>query len=32
MGLQTGMQYKCKTCGYIGPIVVERDIVKKFKK
>ena len=32
MGGNLGMQYKCRTCGYIGALIVERDIVKKFKK
>ncbi|MBN2566581.1 hypothetical protein JXB02_00675 [Candidatus Woesearchaeota archaeon] len=26
MGFETGVQYRCGTCGYVGPIVVERDI------
>lgn len=32
MGGALGVQYKCKTCGYIGPLIVERDIEKRFKK
>lgn len=32
MGAVLGMQYKCKTCGYIGALIVERDVEKKFKK
>ncbi len=30
MGGQLGIQYKCETCGYIGPIIVEQDVEKKF--
>jgi predicted RNA-binding Zn-ribbon protein involved in translation (DUF1610 family) len=29
MGGQTGIQYECKACGYVGPIVIEQDIEMK---
>ena len=35
MGGQIGMLYKCNACGYIGPIVLEKDLGeynKKFKE
>ncbi len=32
MGGSLGMQYRCKTCGYTGALIVESDIDKKFKK
>lgn len=32
LGGVTGMKYKCKTCGYVGPLIIERDIDKKFMK
>ncbi len=32
MGTQLGVQYQCKTCGYVGALVVESDVEKKFKK
>ncbi len=32
LGGTTGMKYKCKTCGYIGPLIIERDVDKKFLK
>lgn len=32
MGGELGIQYKCETCGYVGPLIVERDIDKKFGK
>jgi len=25
MGSETGMQYQCSNCGYIGPLVLESD-------
>ncbi len=30
MGSQLGMQYQCLTCGYIGALVIEQDVEKKF--
>ena len=30
MGAELGMLYKCETCGYIGPIIIEQDVEKKF--
>ena len=26
MGASLGMLYKCKKCGYIGPLVIEEDV------
>lgn len=31
LGAMTGMQYKCETCGYIGPLVLEHETERKFK-
>lgn len=28
MGGTLGVQYKCKKCGYLGPLIVEKDIEK----
>ena len=28
----TGQKYKCNTCGYIGDIIIEQDVERKFKK
>ncbi len=32
LGGETGVQYKCETCGYQGPFIVERDVDRKFRK
>lgn len=26
MGGQLGILYKCKNCGYVGPIILEKDV------
>ena len=26
MGGELGVQYKCKDCGYIGPLIIEKDV------
>ncbi len=31
MGI-SGVKYKCRTCGYVGDIIVEQDIDKNVKK
>ncbi len=28
----TGNEYKCKTCGYSGELIIEQDVEKQFKK
>jgi len=25
LGTGLGVQYKCKACGYIGPLIIEKD-------
>lgn len=32
MGGQLGMLYRCKKCGYTGPIVLEKDIDENDKE
>ena len=27
MGLKTGYQYQCKSCSYVGALVLEKDII-----
>ena len=27
MGLKTGYQYQCKSCNYVGALVLEKDII-----
>ena len=32
MGGNLGIQYRCNTCGYIGPLIIEQDITLDGKE
>lgn len=32
LGGDLGILYKCKKCGYLGPVALEKSVAKKSKK